>query len=54
VRAGDTEELLGAQWPRRDRALAQQAGELAAAAAAPIPAHLTTVLTRRALERAWS
>jgi CO/xanthine dehydrogenase FAD-binding subunit len=54
VRAGDAEELLGAQWPRRDRALAQQAGELAAAAAAPIPAHLTTVLTRRALERAWS
>jgi len=54
VRARDAEELLGAQWPRRDRALAQQAGELAAAAAAPIPAHLTTVLTRRALERAWN
>ena len=36
-----------------DGDLLRSAGELVAAAVAPIPAHMAAVLTRRALERAW-
>jgi CO/xanthine dehydrogenase FAD-binding subunit len=58
TRAHEAEALLAreAPWDRGapDADLLQRAGELVAAAAAPIPPHMAAVLTRRALERAWS
>jgi CO/xanthine dehydrogenase FAD-binding subunit len=58
ARAPEAEALVAREAPWEggapDRDLLRRAGELAAAALAPIPAHLTSVLTRRALERAWS
>jgi CO/xanthine dehydrogenase FAD-binding subunit len=55
-RARAAEELLEERWrdARPDGELLRRAGELAGAAVAPVPAHMTSVLTRRALERAWS
>jgi CO/xanthine dehydrogenase FAD-binding subunit len=56
ARASEAEALLEAHWGdgRPDRELLRRAGDLAGAAMAPIPAHMASVLTRRALERAWS
>ena len=58
VRAHEAEALVAreARWDGEppDAALLRRAGELVAVAFAPIPAHMAAVLTRRALERAWS
>ena len=57
TRAPEAEDLLAreAPWNRPpDADLLRRAGELVAAACAPTPAHLASVLARRALERAWS
>jgi CO/xanthine dehydrogenase FAD-binding subunit len=58
LRAREAEELLAreAAWDGGppDAGLLRRAGELVAGAVAPIPPHAAAVLTRRALERAWS
>jgi CO/xanthine dehydrogenase FAD-binding subunit len=58
TRAPEAEALLGREAPWDGGALGadllRRAGELVAAACAPTPAHLASVLARRALERAWS
>jgi CO/xanthine dehydrogenase FAD-binding subunit len=55
ARAREAEALLEERWADAvpDGDLLRSAGELVAAAVAPIPAHMAAVLTRRALERAW-
>jgi CO/xanthine dehydrogenase FAD-binding subunit len=55
LRARAAEALLEDGWDAvPDPGLLRRAGELVADAAAPIPRHMAAVLTRRALERAWS
>jgi hypothetical protein len=57
TRAPAAEDLLAreAPWDRApDADLLRAAGELVAAACAPIPPHMASTLARRALERAWS
>ncbi len=56
ARAREAEALLEERWgdPRPEGDLLRRAGDLVAAAVPPVPAHMAAVLTRRALERAWS
>ena len=56
ARASEAEALLERGWgdDPPDGDLLRRAGDLAGAAMTPVPAHMASVLTRRALERAWS
>jgi CO/xanthine dehydrogenase FAD-binding subunit len=56
LRPRAAEALLEEAWAQAppDDDLLRRACELVADAAAPIPRHMAAVLSRRALERAWS